>query len=191
MRSHAHVVIHLRVLRSRPRRKSLLQKGQCHSSLTPAVLPYQPYRLRRFPHCRDTPRHDTESVGTSRFSRLKFPDMLWFYDSAVPLGRSPGRRQTCCLPHYRTRSTHESGDCGAQYTQPACTSHRCYTHEVAIIGVRIEDSVCEWLILHRRTLSFLTPNRFIPALSLSLFFDGPLRPRKVGQAPCTTSYFAS
>jgi len=36
-------------------------------------------------------RSDTssEALGISRFSRLKFPDMLRFYDSAVLLHHSP------------------------------------------------------------------------------------------------------
>ncbi len=38
---------------------------------------------------RDTPRVEKETNGISRFSRLKFPDMLWFYDSAVPLDDLP------------------------------------------------------------------------------------------------------
>ncbi len=52
--------------------------------LTSHSRSYQSYRPKRFlivPRRGDAQRVDVEANGISRFSRLKFPGMLWFYDS--------------------------------------------------------------------------------------------------------------
>ena len=64
----------------------------------------------------------TETNRTSRFSRLEFPRMHRFVDSAVSVRTLPRRFARCCLLPVRTGSAHESGDVGAQWL--ACVALR-------------------------------------------------------------------
>ena len=57
---------------------------------------------------------DLEAMGISRFSHLEFPDMLRFYDSAVPARHLP-IAQRAVLPSTATTAwAHGSWDFGAQ-----------------------------------------------------------------------------
>ena len=106
---------------------------------------------------------ELETVGISRFSRLKFPDMLRFYDSAVPPHHLPYRDAACCLPIRPTASAHEKGDFGAQWL--ACLYLLPMLHPRCYHRQRTAQGRSDWLGLLRKTLSFSTPSRFIPALS--------------------------
>ncbi|REJ88259.1 MAG: hypothetical protein DWQ35_19970 [Planctomycetota bacterium] len=73
-----------------------------------SALPPVMFSDRSPPHC------GKETDGISRFSRLEFPDMRRFFDSAAPLPGSPVA-PSCVLPsrsHYRVGTRNE--DFGAQ-----------------------------------------------------------------------------
>ncbi len=99
--------------------------------------------------------------------------MLRFYDSAMPRRCLPKRGVAYCLPQTGQCRRTEVVPClmvreWSSIAGPICNSCRCYTHHVTVVSVRarvIWWGRDDWLGLSRRTLSFLTPNRFIPALS--------------------------
>ena len=104
-----------------------------------------------------------EANRISRFSRLEFPYMHKVFDSAVSVPHSPCTQGTMLPSHNRERvgtrvCAFRSSILGLHV--PLLWLHpRCYHRQ------RTTRGQCDRLGLHCRTLSFPTPNRFIPALS--------------------------
>jgi hypothetical protein len=91
--------------------------------------------------------------------------MLRVSDSAVPQRHSPCRNAACCLPHHPTVSAHGKGDFGAPWL--ACLCLLPMLHPPRYRSQRTGRGRSDWLGLPRRTLSFPTPSRFVPAFSVS------------------------
>ncbi len=83
---------------------------------------------------------ELETVGISRFSRLKFSDMP---GSTTP----PCRHITCHIAMRRVafrfaqRRRHTEKGISELNGWPACTSYRCYTHDVTVVSVRLKAGV--------------------------------------------------
>ena len=83
---------------------------------------------------------ELETVGISRFSRLKFSDMP---GSSTP----PCRHITCHIAmrrvafHFAQRCRHTERGISELNGWPACTSCRCYTHDVTVVSVRLKAGV--------------------------------------------------
>src|SRR5215475_1070189 len=104
------------------------------------------------------------SAGPPGSRAWSFPTCL---GSLTPRCRRTARAcrcPSCCLPHIKTRSAHQSGDFGAQYL--ACV-YPCQTLRPPPCECRRmtrgQDGA---LLLSCAALSSATPYRFIPALSL-------------------------
>ncbi len=104
------------------------------SAFTPAV-PSERFSDRP----RGRPGTTRGTDGISRFSRLEFPDMLRFYDSAVPAYRSPisaVRRVAFPLPPRGRHTEVAISEPGTLWVGwPACSPPPCHTRRVTTPGV--------------------------------------------------------
>jgi hypothetical protein len=117
--------------------------------------------------------------GTSRFSPEMFPCMLRFSDRARSPYLLPYRGMGCRLPHTETASAPRTSMMSRLNSPPARApvnaSRAPYGRPPMTRGR------CDWLGLHRTTLAFAPPHRFIPALPPLLLT--PLRHARFARKP--------
>jgi len=78
-----------------------------------------------------------ETNGISRFPRLEFPSMLRVYDSAVLLIACHIAMLHIAFP-LTPQGRRTKVRISELHSWPACTHNRCYTHDVAVVSVRIK-----------------------------------------------------